>query len=97
MTRIKLSIGKKLACAGGPLVLRALCEENEGFNSHAPHPTSSAPFTPTMISVAIILKGELMILSKCPKLISKYTQILYLSNVVETSKFAYTVHLLYFL
>lgn len=50
-----------------------------------------------MISVANILKGQLMILSKHPKFISTSTQILYLSNIFESSKFAYTVHLLYFL
>lgn len=71
--------------------------KDQASNSCAPHPTSLAPFPPAVIPVAIILKGQLMILAKHPKLISKSTQILYLSKIFETSKFAYTVHLLYFL
>lgn len=82
----------------GPLVPRALCEENPGCNSFAPPgPTSSAPFPPTILSVVIILKGQLMILLKHPKLVYKSTQILYLSCIFETSIFPYTVHLLYIL
>lgn len=92
-------------------MLRALCEENQGCNQGykvttwskdttkdqvAPGPTSSAPFSPAIISVVIILKGQLTILLKHPKLNSKSTQILYVKYIFETSDFAYTVHLLYF-
>lgn len=70
----------------GPLVLRALCEENSGCNNFAPGPTSSAPFPPTIISVVIILKGQLIL--KHPKLVCKPTQILYLSYILKHQFFS---------
>lgn len=73
------------AAHAGPLVLRALCEENPGYNSLVPPgPTSSAPFPPTALSVVVILKGQLMILLKHPKLVCKSTQVSYLSCIFET-------------
>lgn len=77
--------GGKWACVG-KLVLRTLCEETQASNSCALPPTRLAPFPPAVIPAAIIIKGQLMILAKHPNLISKSTQILYVSNTFETSK-----------